>query len=658
LRTERRWLLFILISFVVIQLFSLLITREQKKAAEMSADLQTETTGTAALDPGTSATQVATATTTAPREVAPAPPVADAQRTLTDTTATLASHPGDITTATTSRYRIGFDNVGAVVHSWLITDPGSESLRKSEMSSGGLEMVRRIPSALADEAQIPPQTWPLEVSFKESNVRNFEDLNYINWQTTGFETKNGRVRGTFQSPTVRDIRVTKMIDLDADGYYGNLSITLHNESTNTVALFDDTNRGLIVRWGPGLFERDWTESVGFGADSYDGAVYRMGDKVKFASPSVGKDAIEADGPMDFAGVESKFFAALLVPEQPDNAAGRLAYSFRALVPSSHDPGIEGFKPPLTMELATGRVDLGPGASRTFNFGLYMGPKKFSILKDSHDGLQSLMFHNSWSFMRAVYLFLTDLLNWIYKFVANYGIAIIILTVLVRLVTFPLTQHSIKIQAKTMAEQARVKPYIEAINEKYKSDPQEKNRQVWKVYQEHGISPFGALRGCVPMLLQMPVFIGLYRVCNDTIDLQGATFLWMKDLSVADHLIPFGMTLPFLGGYFNILPVLMGLTQVVATKVSMTRVKTMDPTQKQMMYMMPVVLTVMLYHMPAGLMIYWNASNVWQIFQTILTNKQLAREEARHAAAGTAQHPVIIPAPTPAAEPKKKSSKKK
>jgi YidC/Oxa1 family membrane protein insertase len=292
--------------------------------------------------------------------------------------------------------------------------------------------------------------------------------------------------------------------------------------------------------------------------------------------------------------------------------------------------------------------------RSVDFGLYIGPKKYGILKQYKHHLQTLMFHTSWPFMRAIYLFLTDLLNWIFNFVRNYGIAIIILTVLVRLATFPLTQHSIRIQAKTMAEQSKVKPFIDAINEKYKNDPQEKNKQVWKVYQEHGISPFGALRGCVPMLLQLPVFYGLYRVSNDTIDLQGAHFLWIRDLSLPDHLLAFGIAVPLFGWtHLNILPVLMGFTQMIATKVASSRIKVQDPTQKQIMYMMPVMMTVMLYNMPAGLMLYWNASNVWQIFQTLITNRQMKREELKREQAGAVGITAAPPPPAPKDKPRKK-----
>jgi YidC/Oxa1 family membrane protein insertase len=137
-----------------------------------------------------------------------------------------------------------------------------------------------------------------------------------------------------------------------------------------------------------------------------------------------------------------------------------------------------------------------------------------------------------------------------------------------------------------------------------------------------------------MLLQLPIFYGLYRVSNDTIDLQGAHFLWIMDLSKPDRLMKLGAGIPLVPDYLNLLPILMGATQMLATWVASARMTTQDPTQKQMMYMMPLLLLFMLYSMPAGLMLYWIASNIWQIGQTVITNRQLKREEARKSGEAT------------------------
>ncbi|GIX43794.1 MAG: hypothetical protein KatS3mg130_0202 [Candidatus Sumerlaea sp.] len=651
---ERRWLLFFLLSFVVIQIFT--IYMERNKPRPTRRELAQETSATLVADglttgPRVSVEVLAEGTETSDTQ---AQRLALAQareaRSVAGTSLTIASHPGRITTATTEKYAIGIDEVGAVVNSWLLLDPGSQSFVRRFGVEEGIEMVRRIPRPVGSDEPLP-QNWPLQISFQERGAYSYEDFNDIVWEvrTPATDGEKREVLLQFVSPPIRGIRVVKTFLIPRNEYFSTLRVTLRNETDTTVPVTDDNGRGLLVRWGPGLVERSLEADHALAP--YDRAVYRTEKGIFSAHPVADKEPIEGEGRIEWAGVESKFFAALLVPEQPDDAARKRIYYFRSLVPAAHNPRIKGFSPPLTMELASQRFDLPPRSEVTLDYGVYVGPKKYSVLKKYGHHLQALMFHDSWPFMRAIYLFLTDLLNWIYRFVHNYGVAIIILTIIVRLAVFPLTQHSIRIQAKTMAEQAKIKPYLDEINEKYKNDPQEKNRQIWKVYQEHGISPFGALRGCVPMLLQLPVFYGLYRVSNDTIDLQGAHFLWIRDLSQPDQLFSFGMALPLIGTHFNLLPILMGLTQMLATKVSMARVKVMDPTQKQMMYMMPIIMIVVLYHMPAGLMVYWNASNIWQIFQTILTNRQMAREEAKHAA--LAGNPPVPPPPPPRTKSKRK-----
>ena len=240
----------------------------------------------------------------------------------------------------------------------------------------------------------------------------------------------------------------------------------------------------------------------------------------------------------------------------------------------------------------------------------------------------------------IYLGLTDLLNWIYVHTGrNYGIAIMLLTVVVKILVFPLVHKSIKIQARTSYDMKRVKPYLEQINEKYKNDAQARQRETMKVYQEHGVNPFAAMRGCLPVLPQMPIFVGLYKVANETLDLQGAPFLWIKDLSQADHLIHFGSHIPFLGSYFNVLPIVVAFTQMGSSKLAMNRtVQTItDPAQRQMqqqmVYLIPIVVMVTTYSFPAALMVYWFASNSWQILQTLVTNRILDHEEAKHAKLG-------------------------
>lgn len=545
-------------------------------------------------------------------------------------TESTSRHPGEITTATMSKYSIALDHIGAVINSWEMLDAGSDSFRKVTAGQG-MEMVRHIPQTVQYGGmlqvvpnKIGPQTWPMEIGLSEQGTRNYEDFNNVPWT---IERRNDVLRAV--SPEINGLKLVKEYTL-TDEYTANLRITVQNMTSNTVQLYDGANRGLTLRWGPGLVERQLGAAGRKDEPTYDRTSYRMNNTVVSALPKADKEPIEAEGPIKWAAMESKFFSAIIMPEQPDDAAKQNKYFFRSLIPTNHQVPLKDFTPAMTLELSTARVDLPPNGSESFSYQVYVGPKKYGILKKAVKGgeMQSLMFHDSYGFMRAIYLFLTDILNWFYSLVKNYGLAVIMLTILVRLVVWPLTQKGMKIQQKSMAEMARVKPYIDEINEKYKDDPQEKQRRTWEVYKEHGISPFASLRGCLPMLLQLPVFFGLYRVCNDTIDLYGAQFLWIKDLSQADHLFHFGQNFPI--EYLNILPLTMALTQFIATWISMRKSSNMDPMQKNMMYFMPLMFVFLLYNLPAGLMIYWNISNIWQIFQTMIINRIIEREQAEEA----------------------------
>jgi YidC/Oxa1 family membrane protein insertase len=183
----------------------------------------------------------------------------------------------------------------------------------------------------------------------------------------------------------------------------------------------------------------------------------------------------------------------------------------------------------------------------------------------------------------------------------------------------------KLQAKAMAEQAKIRPYIEEINEKYKDNPQMKNKKIMELYKEHGINPLGFLRGCLPLLIQMPIFISLYFLLSETFELKGETFLWIRDLSGPDKLVTFGMTLPVIGRYLNLLPILMGVSQIFVSKYSSSAAA--DPSQKTMMYFFPIFFMFIVYNLSSGLVLYWLISNILQSGQQMIINKHMKQEGA-------------------------------
>ncbi|MCX7719235.1 MAG: YidC/Oxa1 family insertase periplasmic-domain containing protein, partial [Candidatus Sumerlaeaceae bacterium] len=445
---ERRWLLFFILTFVVVQLFSLLMHLNEPPPRQGTGTRPgAQTTATAAAD-GVTTTAAAAPATAAPATTAPVSELAaagavSAVRTIRNTTVTLAARPGEITTVTTEKFAIGFDAVGAVVHSWRVLDPGSENFVRT-LDSPGLELVRRIPPDAVDPltgappapGTLRPQTWPLEIGLREQDAVSYEEFNSVEWEVRRPPSPSPEKEVLqFVSPVIGGIQLVKTYEIPKRGYLLGLKVTVRNENATTVPMYDAQNRGLTLRWGPGLVERNLGEKS-TGEEYYDGAVYRIADRIRMVQPAPDKQPIEIEGPISWAGVEAKFFAALFVTPAPVQGASRPQYFFRALVPANHKARVENFHPPLTMEIATSRFDLPPMSQRTFEFDLYVGPKKHKILKAAGHDLQALMFHSSWEFMRVLYLVLTDLLNWIFGLVGNYGVAIILLTVLVRLLVFP------------------------------------------------------------------------------------------------------------------------------------------------------------------------------------------------------------------------------
>ena len=273
-----------------------------------------------------------------------------------------------------------------------------------------------------------------------------------------------------------------------------------------------------------------------------------------------------------------------------------------------------------------KTTLPAGESHTYQFKLFVGPRKYNLLRESGHNLSSAMFYTHWWWVRGLCIILLHILHWLYGFLQNYGLAIIGLTLLVRIATYPLTHKGMKLQAKAMAEQAKIRPYIEELNEKYKDNPGLKNKKLMELYKEHGINPLGFIRGCLPLFIQMPIFISLYFLLSESFELRGAGFLWIKDLSSPDKLIAFGKALPILKWeYLNLLPILMGVSQILVSRFSSTAAA--DPSQKTMMYFFPLFFMFIVYNLSSGLVLYWLVSNILQAGQQFIINKHMKKEQA-------------------------------
>lgn len=259
-------------------------------------------------------------------------------------------------------------------------------------------------------------------------------------------------------------------------------------------------------------------------------------------------------------------------------------------------------------------EVAPGATHTARAKVYVGPMRLDTLAAAWPTFDtSLRFFESIDAMDWFAKVLLNILNFFHDIIPNYGIAIILLTVVVRMVMLPLTLKSMK----SMKRMQLLAPEMEEIREKYKEDPQEMNKKIMEMYRERGINPLG---GCFPLLLQMPIFIALYRMLWNAYELRGAHFVgWVDDLSEPDCLfaMPFMEGLPFVGAMFacfNLLPILMAASMVVSQKIVPMSGPAQNEQQKIIMTIMPIFFGLITYNMAAGLNLYIFTSTVLGIVQ--------------------------------------------
>jgi len=259
--------------------------------------------------------------------------------------------------------------------------------------------------------------------------------------------------------------------------------------------------------------------------------------------------------------------------------------------------------------------LAPGKALEQQVFLYAGPKEYRLLarigSDFNNNIDLVMGYSGFFGFFAKALLLT--MNWFHNVLRfSYAWAIIAITVIIKSVFWPLTQAS----TRSMKRMQELQPQMKAIQEKYKEDPVKMNRKTMEFMKENKVSPLG---GCLPMLLQIPVFFGFYRMIQSAIELRGASFLWIHDLAKPDTLffIP-GTTFPF-----NLLPLIMGVTMLWQAR--MTPISPgMDPAQAKIMKYMPLMFMVFLYNFSAGLTLYWTVQNLLTIAQTKLTRTTSAK----------------------------------
>ena len=306
----------------------------------------------------------------------------------------------------------------------------------------------------------------------------------------------------------------------------------------------------------------------------------------------------ADGPKVFqgdvswTGYEDNYFIDSLLPLNEGN----------------HLVTIGGTASRIRTVISEGETTLAPGGSAAYHYKMYFGPKKLSILKKEDHNLAKAINFGWFDVLAKPTLWL---LNYLYGYIGNYGVAIIIVTILIKAVFWPITSKGMR----SMKNMQKLQPKVAKLKEKYKDDPTRMNQEMMALYKTYKVNPVG---GCLPMVIQIPFFFALYRVLMAAIELRHAPFmLWINDLSAPDRLMV-GFDIPYVHG-IPVLTLLMGLSMYLQQKMTPT---TADPTQAKIMQFLPVVFTFMFINFASGLVLYWFVNNLLSILQQQLINRQV------------------------------------
>ncbi len=412
---------------------------------------------------------------------------------------------------------------------------------------------------------------PLNVSFPDSTFDIPPDSMYEADQAElKLSPDGGQKKLTFRQIYPNEIKVEKIYTFQPGKYVFDLEIRVHNLSSQTL------NQNPSLSWTQFVDPAVETDSY-----SHDGPISYIANTL---DRHVVKKITEQNvlGPnVAWGAFESKYFMAAMVPHNPILTSLYLSNDSQNMV----SVGLRGPKNVIPV----GQVAL-------FNYSLYMGPKDYEILKEKGVGLEYAIDFSDW--LRWLVVPLLIVLKFLFGYVQNYGLAIIILTILIKIIFWPLGNKSYR----SMKEMQKLQPKVAELRERYKDDKTRLSQETMALYKSHKVNPLG---GCLPMIIQIPVFFGLYKALLYAIELRHSPlFLWIQDLSAKDP--------------YYITPVIMGVTMFIQQKMAPP---VGDPMQAKIMLLMPVVFTVLFLGFPSGLVLYWLFNNVISIGQQMYINKK-------------------------------------
>ena len=435
------------------------------------------------------------------------------------------------------------------------------------------------------------------------------------------ETVNGKqIVGFFktisiknQDGSVSSFTLAKRYTFLPDDYMFELAVTISGDADMKGLNFD--NVGYTLRTMPQIGP-DWDAK----ADRYE---YRnffsyIGGKKKDTALKANQTKLITDS-VPWAGISGKYFSLIVIPSVP---AQQIVYS--SAQPSAdtvQDGQLFFSRPVITGNKVTDvyRIYLGPCSEKILS--TYNIPSKNNY---NYDNLRIDTVAVSSGIWRPLEVLLKWLLQFFYKLIPNWGVSIILVTILIKLVFFPLTKKS----SESTQQMQKMQPKIQELQAKYKGKPQKLNEEMAKLYKEAGYNP---LSGCLPLLIQLPILFAMYRLFNNYFEFRGAMFIphWIPDLSVGDSILQFPSPIPFLGWTdLRILPIVYVISQMVFGKITQTPTsdQQQNSTMKIMLYGMPLFFFFMFYNAPSGLLLYWTCTNFLMLVQQMIIKAMMKQKK--------------------------------
>jgi len=340
----------------------------------------------------------------------------------------------------------------------------------------------------------------------------------------------------------------------------------------------------------------------------DASVYSGGEKTSIDASTIGEvEDKEFNGNINWVNIRNKYFTAIIIPDDPASVEGAYLRGISEALPKN------GVKEIYSAQLTVPFKNLDYEET---NFSVYIGPVDYDILDSYKKELQTIVDFGSFFGLKIIVrpiaeYILLPLFNFLHNFIPNYGFVIVIFSLIIKLVLYPLTKQSFQ----SMKKMQLLQPKITELKEKYGDDKQKVSKETMKLYSTYGVNPAG---GCLPLLLQMPIFIALWGLFKSAIELRQQPFFgWITDLSSPDIIYTLSFKLPLIGiSEISGLAILMGVTTFFQQKMSIK-----DPNQKAIIYIMPVFLTLMFMSFPSGLNLYYFLFNVLSIGQQYIINHQ-------------------------------------